>query len=364
MIAYGLVGGNIDKVTGDRIPMTVQEMVDLYMETIPEVFQKIDPTERSKSWKDYLYDLASKANDKYNILPIPLTPYSQKPLEKALRKKFGHTRTYEIATKNCFAGAVVREFNEDAQAPDVLRIFDAQNSHHDVTDVLLASSDAPIFFEIPRQIGDKKFIDGGVLGNCGINEAIPRALDIFGPNAKILSVLSVAPPHKMPDKKLVEITSQLEKFGYTLKYLISQLTDGSSIYKDARNKNPATHFSRISHMSKKASSFELDEKDVDLMLEVVQEELATSSAYLRQIFDAAAIIASRTITELTQETVSMFEEIAVSMRSRREFEQSIFVSNQVLEQLNENVPRFFTSGIESSFCKFSTQSEGTTTFLS
>ena len=63
-----------------------------------------------------------------------------------------------------------REFNQDLNAPDDLVIFDTGISEHDINgdtlvrDVLLASSDAPVYFLTPKKLGSKSYIDGGIGG--------------------------------------------------------------------------------------------------------------------------------------------------------------------------------------------------------
>ena len=67
----------------------------------------------------------------------------------------------------CLAGAVARQFNEDREKPDTLEIFDYRcHPPEKVSEILLASSDAPLFFKTPCEIGQRgHFIDGGVGGN-------------------------------------------------------------------------------------------------------------------------------------------------------------------------------------------------------
>ena len=40
-----------------------------------------------------------------------------------------------------------------------------------VKDVLLASSDAPVYFVTPHAIGHKNYVDGGLTGNCPLISA-------------------------------------------------------------------------------------------------------------------------------------------------------------------------------------------------
>ena len=97
---------------------------------------------------------------------IPTTPYTQEILKKEVLKKFDTALTEDIGYNGCLAGAVARQFNEDSiNRPDVLEIFDSKSDPAQlVSEVLLGSSDAPIYFEVPSQIGHRNYIDGGVAG--------------------------------------------------------------------------------------------------------------------------------------------------------------------------------------------------------
>ena len=147
--------------------MSVQEVITFYEETIPKIFVK---AESNWSWSldSSLNYLVSSFSD------IPLfSPYTQKPLEDTLRMKFddGENRamTNNIVHKSedntCYAGAVARQFNENITKQDKCMIFDSKsNPPQFVSEVLLATSDAPFYFEIPSKLGLRNFIDGGVGG--------------------------------------------------------------------------------------------------------------------------------------------------------------------------------------------------------
>ena len=64
---------------------------------------------------------------------------------------------------------------------------------------LLATTDAPVYFEGPTQINDAFYVDGGVGGNCPLKQAIPTALELFGEDADLL-VVSMAPPTPVPQR--------------------------------------------------------------------------------------------------------------------------------------------------------------------
>ena len=103
------------------------------------------------------------------FLPYPLQPYSREPLEKEVENIFKGSLTFEFkhkyGDKDCIAGAVAREYNEDAKRPDILRLFDSESDPvQPVGEVLLASSNAPFLFDIPSAVGGDNFIDGAVGG--------------------------------------------------------------------------------------------------------------------------------------------------------------------------------------------------------
>ena len=108
---------------------------------------------------------------------VPLTPYTQKELRDIVEGKFKDTMTYDVKKNDCLAGGVARQFNENGEKPDTLEIFDyACNPPQKVSEILLASSDAPLFFEVPCEIGKRgNFIDGGVGGKFIINQKCPTA---------------------------------------------------------------------------------------------------------------------------------------------------------------------------------------------
>ena len=157
LIAFGLVGGKKDQ-NGKRIPLSVKEVTELYQEVIPKIFKKAN---NGKGWIDW------GLKWKGSVGGIPTTPYSQEFLKQEVLKKFGTALTEDIGHNGCLAGAVARQFNEDSvNRPDILEIFDSKSEPAQlVSEVLLGSSDAPIYFEVPSQIGHRNYIDGGVAGN-------------------------------------------------------------------------------------------------------------------------------------------------------------------------------------------------------
>ena len=56
--------------------------------------------------------------------------------------------------------------------------------------VLLASSNAPVYYDTPVVIGNDN-VDGGVGRNCSLAQAIQRAKKLFGKNRKYVNIVSV-----------------------------------------------------------------------------------------------------------------------------------------------------------------------------
>ena len=131
-------------------------MTELYKDVIPKIFKK---AKNGNGWIDW------GLKKKGSIAGTPTWPYTQKFLKLAVDEKFGTTLTEDIGHNGCLAGAVARQFNEDPTQPDLLEIFDSKSDPAQlISEVLLGSSDAPIYFETPSKIGHRNYIDGGVAG--------------------------------------------------------------------------------------------------------------------------------------------------------------------------------------------------------
>ena len=156
-ISYALVGGNQDK-DGKRIPMSVKEVLTLALKNVNSSWEK------SKNGKGFIDWILKK---KGSLGEMPLTPFSSRNLKHAIEEVFGKTcLTNEIGYKGCIAGAVAHQFNEDPiNMPDILEIFDSMSEPQQiVSEVLVGSGNAPIYFENPCKIGNQNYIDGGILG--------------------------------------------------------------------------------------------------------------------------------------------------------------------------------------------------------
>ena len=192
--------------------MSVQEITDLYEKEIPKLFQT------RMSWGDWVYSWISPSSWKESIwnnfkrlslspptetngwsyslfgrktqnpvLGVPATPYTRTSFEAALNEMFENTLTSDINFNGCLAGAVAREFNQDINNPDVLELFDSKSGAQLVTEVLLGSSNAPFYFNIPSAIGPlKKYIDGGVGGMLPKSKKLPKVVDAKSKNQVLL----------------------------------------------------------------------------------------------------------------------------------------------------------------------------------
>lgn len=322
LIAFGLVGGKTVGNSEKRCPMMVEEIIELYKTVVPKIFQK---SKAGKGFRDWCLRNVDK------IMKNKSRPYTQDALKEEVDKMFGRSRTCEVNHNGVVAAAVARQFNEDAQIPDVLEIFDSKSDHPQlVSEVLLGSADAPIFFEIPTKIGGRNYIDGGVQGNCPLGKALPRATKIWPwPDHKIKSVLSLAPPQNKPSKKLTEKEKQWKKTVATLKYFPAQLTDGDSVYEDARNEYKDVFFQRTRPSLPTSMEFELDETDVEKMVVAMEKELRENPEYLYQIVDNAAVIASRS-PDLTAQHLKMFKAIADSMIKRGQYKDGLYIAKTLL----------------------------------
>ena len=151
--------------------MSCEEIVNLYKTAIPKIFSK-------KAKISYWSDTGANWGQKW--IPFQVIPYTQEQLKKEVEERFGLTMTSDVEFNGCYAGAVAREFNEDPERPDLLQIFDSKCEIPQlVSEVLLGSSDAPIYFEYPTQIGLNKYIDGGIAGKKNNYHTVHIKLSTF-----------------------------------------------------------------------------------------------------------------------------------------------------------------------------------------
>ena len=121
-----------------------------------------DKTEHGKGFLDWLLKKKGRLGE------VPLVPSTTRTFTDIVEEIFGKTcLTNEIEYNGCIAGAVAHQFNEDPlNMPDVLDIFDSKSEPQQlVSEVIVGSTTAPIYLEIPSQIGNKSYIDGAIFGN-------------------------------------------------------------------------------------------------------------------------------------------------------------------------------------------------------
>ena len=96
-----------------------------------------------------------------------MVPYSMERFYDVYHHWAGEARLSDgIEHNGCMFGVVTRQFNENCNEPDVSEIFDSKSeASHLITDLLVASSAAPLFLDAPFQLGGRNYIDGGVAGN-------------------------------------------------------------------------------------------------------------------------------------------------------------------------------------------------------
>lgn len=267
LIAFGLVGGNTDD-KGKRIPMSLKECIEMYLKNTRKIFQK--------SWSQWL------ATGVFGLFSnIPPIPYSQDNLKEVLANQFADSNLGDYKECESVAAVVTRRIDQKEE----LILFDTWNDACKLTEarkVLLATTDAPVYFETPVKIGHHDYVDGGVGGNCPLAQAIPRAQELFG---DVNFVLSVAPP----SPKRSEIPS-LFQLKYWLNYFAHQSTDGYAVYKDVKRRHESIFFRRFAPRGDVLKNFELDENDAQKMLDDIEAEKLANELFLTDIIATATFV--------------------------------------------------------------------------
>ena len=206
-------------------------------------------------------------------------------MEDVLKAKFrGRTLKSLRDPGSSIAAAVARRHHPNHM--DQLDIFDTHlNISFSVVDVLKASACAPVYFETPTSIGDMRYVDGGVGGNCPLAMAIPRMAEIMGSRGKLEVVLSIAPPGEKDNKDQSSVLQWMQWFA-------TELTDGYAVYLGQENTHPATVFLRISPTSATAGAYTMDSLDIDGMVNSVKSESIEASRYFYSVLQAGLVLAS------------------------------------------------------------------------
>lgn len=247
LIAFGLIGGKANG-EGQRLPMSLTECTEMYLNKTEKIFEK--------SWYQ---SILSRVYNK-----VPLVAYSQDNLKKVLSDQFGESMLGDFRDSKTVAAAVARKIGPKEE----LVLFDTLSDTYTLyqtKQVLLATADAPVYFNTPVKIGHHEYVDGGVGGNCPLVQAIPRAQEIFG---GVNFILSVAPPSPIE----IKIPSSFE-LTYWLSYFVHQSTDGYAVYKDAKRRHKSIFFHRLMPRGKGLKEFDLDESNATKMLDALKNEL-------------------------------------------------------------------------------------------
>ena len=162
LIAFALVGGKkSSNENEERCPMSVSEVIEMYKALLPKVFQDHEVLNKRRK-RDWILKIFNNLARRFSI---PFYPYSIKSIAEELANQFDFSTNDQIESNGCIAGAVTLELNQDTDTPDVLKILDTYSTPNQlVYEILAASCDAPVCFNVPRQIDGKNHIDGGLGG--------------------------------------------------------------------------------------------------------------------------------------------------------------------------------------------------------
>ena len=339
-----------EKENGQRSPMTLNNVINMYKSATSDIFTKPRP----ESLVDFLFQIFD------NFLPFHFSPYTQNGLKKRLEEHFGVSILEDVKSNPCVAAAVARQYDDNPSTPDILEIFDTRNKaqrYYSFVDVLLASSNAPLYFgKTPSTIGRKQYIDGGVEANCPLALALPRVLEIFGDtsNPAIETVISIAPPIEMKKENevdanwftehnffvililnfiflsslyvyqffdidwwqrlsilrryivrsfkffiipmvviLLAMSPHMSNVKKWMTYFPTEMASGYSIFKAVQQKYNETIFVRVTPVSLEASNYGLDETNVTAMIQTIQSERLNEEAYFNVVLHAATLIILR-----------------------------------------------------------------------
>ena len=266
LMAFALVGGKEKEGEGERVPMTLQEVVDFMKGTTDEIWSCCGRC--CAFWK--------------TITSCTLQLHSRKGINNALQKNFGEATLGSFENNKCIAAAVARRFGcsdqDEEENFDCLEIFDTRTkSQKDfkVTDVLKATSNAPIYFDTPTMIKEIPYVDGGVGGNCPMPQALRRMKELRE-MSKFGSGLSIAPPRQVVD-------AQPSGLWYWFSYFLKRPTDGMASYCEFKKQHLRGTNQRIFPRSKEAKQFKTDDKRVDEMIKCMEKERDDDPTYLQEI---------------------------------------------------------------------------------
>ena len=87
MISFALVGGKENSVTRKRFPMSCEDVINLYIEEVSNIFKKA----KTKYWSDTFVNQGLQ-----RWIPFQVIPYTQKGMKKMVEKNYGLTMTLSL----------------------------------------------------------------------------------------------------------------------------------------------------------------------------------------------------------------------------------------------------------------------------
>ena len=164
LIAFALVGGLKDSKTGKRMIMSVQEVIDFYLELIPKVFHDF------KGMRKIANGLARK------IIGAQIHPYDNLILLREIERYFGQCTLQDLDLNDCVVLATAKRMEYHSEEHyDAMEYFDSKsNMNIKVSDVLMATTNCPVLFKTPWYIRGVPYVDGGAGANCPLSLAISR----------------------------------------------------------------------------------------------------------------------------------------------------------------------------------------------
>ena len=111
------------------------------------------------------------------IVGVTIDPYDNQILKTELEKHFGQSTLQDLhSNTQCVALATVKRMEHNAEEPyGAMEIFDSKSSLSiKVVDVLMATTNAPVYFKTPWYIRGVPYVDGAIGASCPLQLAIPR----------------------------------------------------------------------------------------------------------------------------------------------------------------------------------------------
>ncbi|XP_046840318.1 uncharacterized protein LOC124434461 isoform X2 [Xenia sp. Carnegie-2017] len=312
LIAFGLVGGNkVGDNHHERKRMTVEECIEMYRSKTKMILER--------SWNK----------------STSLFKYSKDNVKKSLEEQFNECSLSDIREKGspkCVAGAVARRLSQS----EGMVLFDTASEdykNHKACEVLLATSNAPIYFDTPVKIGNDEFVDGGVGANCPLAQAIPRAMKIFGDDGKhvkIFSVLSIAPP--LSTKGPSDDSSSL----HWLCYLFHLCTNGNAVYNDvvAQYRRNKTLFQRFSPRGKKLKKIKLDETNIRKMEKKMEKAKSKDDMFLVDVVAAAMVVVLAYISKNSSGATGNIQENYLTLKAAAPLAEAAGCAYESRKELN------------------------------